>query len=470
MKFNKLVFVDLETTGTNPVADRITEIGLVEVDVDGKATHWSSLVNPGVSIPSFIQGLTGISNDMVKDAPSFTELAPALHERLQGALFVAHNARFDYGFLRNAFDESCLPYKADVLCTVKLSRALYPTERKHNLDTLIERHDLKADARHRALADADLLWQLWQKLTTTHPEDSFNAALQALLQRPSLPSHLPADALDGLTDTPGVYLFYGENGLPLYVGKSVKLRQRVLSHFNADHKLYKEMRLSQQLHRIETRETAGEIGALLLEAQLVKELQPVHNRLLRRQGDLCAWRLAEDAQGHTMPVLANASEHDFGRADRLYGLFSSKRKAESALRELAETHQLCLVQLGLEGRSGQNKPCFNWQLKRCKGVCIGKEDQSFHRARLEAALAGLRVKTWPYPGAVGLMEQNGERTDIHIVDNWCYLGTAHTEEELHTLLEHAPARPAFDLDTYKILHRALFLKQLPIRPLRADTG
>ena len=465
MKFDKLVFLDLETTGTNPVADRITEIGLVEVDAQGRATQWSSLVNPGVSIPSFIQGLTGISNDMVKDAPSFAELAPALHDRLQGALFIAHNARFDYGFLRNAFDEAGLPYKADVLCTVKLSRALYPKERKHNLDSLIERHELKADARHRALADADLLWQLWQKLTATHPEESFNAALQSLLQRPSLPSHLPHDTLDHIPDTPGVYLFYGENDLPLYVGKSVKLRQRVLSHFNADHKLFKEMRLSQQLHRIEVRETAGEIGALLLEAQLVKDLQPVHNRLLRRQGDLCAWHLKEDERGNTVPVLINANDHDFGRADRLYGLFSGKRKAESALRELADAHQLCLVTLGLEGRSGQNKPCFNWQLKRCKGVCIGKEDPSFHRARLEAALASLRVKTWPYEGAVGLIEGDGDRTDVHVVDNWCYLGTARSDDELHSLLEQAPARPAFDIDTYKILNRALFQKQLPIRPL-----
>lgn len=466
MKFDKLVFIDLETTGTNPIADRITEIGLVEVDAQGSATHWSSLVNPGVSIPSFIQGLTGISNAMVKDAPSFAELAPALHDRLQGALFIAHNARFDYGFLRNAFDEAGLPYKADVLCTVKLSRALYPKERKHNLDTLITRHDLKADARHRALADADLLWQLWQKLTAVHPEETFNAALHSLLQRPSLPSNLPADVLDSIPDTPGVYLFYGENDLPLYVGKSVKLRQRVLSHFNADHKLFKEMRLSQQLHRIDVRETAGEIGALLLEAQLVKDLQPVHNRLLRRQGDLCAWQLKEDERGHTLPVLINASDHDFGRADRLYGLFSGKRKAEAALRELAETHQLCLVTLGLEGRSGKNKPCFNWQLKRCKGVCIGKEDPSFHRARLEAALASLRVKTWPYPGAIGLVEEIGTRTDTHVVDNWCYLGTARSEDELYSLLEHAPARPAFDLDTYKILNRALFQQQLPIRLLR----
>ena len=455
MKFDKLVFLDLETTGTNPISDRITEIGLVEVDAAGHATHWSSLVNPGVGIPAFIQSLTGISNDMVRDAPTFEELAPALHDRLRGALFIAHNARFDYGFLRNAFSEAGLPYKADVLCTVKLSRALYPKERKHNLDTLIERHQLQPDGRHRALADADLLWQLWQKLHVALPADTIEKALQTLLQRPSLPSHLPADALDEIPDTPGVYLFYGENDLPLYVGKSVHLRQRVLSHFNADHKLYKDMRLSQQLHRIEWRETAGEVGALLLEAQLVKDLQPIHNRKLRRQGDLCAWRLDEDLEGDITPVLTFAQDADFGHAGRLYGLFSSKRKAESTLRELAESHQLCLVQLGLESRSGPNKPCFAWQLKRCKGVCCGREAPSFHRARLEAALASLHVKTWPYAGAVGLIETLGERTDVHVVSNWCYLGTARTEDQVWSLLSEAPSRPAFDLDTYKILSKAL---------------
>jgi DNA polymerase-3 subunit epsilon len=460
-----LVFLDLETTGATATRDRITEIGLIEVD-HGKVTgEWSTLVNPQARIPPFIESLTGISNAMVKDAPTFAELAPALHDRLQGALFIAHNARFDYGFLRNAFSQTGLPFKADVLCTVKLSRALYPNERKHNLDSLIERHALKADARHRALADADLLWQLWQKLNATLPAVSFEAALQSLLQRPSLPSHLPSDALDAIPDTPGVYLFYGENDMPLYVGKSVRLRQRVLSHFNSDHKLYKDMRLSQQLHRIEVRETAGEIGALLLEARLVKDLQPVHNRQLRRQGDLCAWRLKEDDKGHTLPVLTFASEQDFGRADRLYGLFSSKRKAEAALRELAELHQLCLVQLGLEGRAGNGKPCFNWQLKRCKGVCIGKEAESFHRARLESALANLHVKVWPWPGSVGLVETAGERTDIHVVNNWCYLGTVRSDDELWTLLEQLPTRPAFDLDTYKILSRALIRKDLTIRPL-----
>ena len=467
MNFSKLVFIDLETTGANPVNDRITEIGLIEVDAQGTATHWSSLVNPEVSIPAFIQGLTGINNAMVQHAPLFATLAPALFERLQGALFIAHNARFDYGFLRNAFSQVGYQLRADVLCTVKLSRKLFPEESKHNLDALVSRHGLAPDGRHRALADADLIWQFWQKMQVSLPAATLDAALQSLMQRPSLPAHLPSDAIDDIPDTPGVYLFYGENNLPLYVGKSVHLRQRVLSHFNADHKLYKDMRLSQQLHRIDWRETAGEIGALLLEAQLIKDLQPIHNRMLRRQRGLCAWRLQNDGP----PVLSYASEQDFGHAERLYGLFGSKRKAESVLRELADTHNLCLVQLGLEGRAQANKPCFAMQLQRCKGACIGKEPLALHQARLEAALAALQVKTWPYAGTIGLVEKSGDRTtEVHVVNNWCYLGTAKSDDALWRLLEEAPRRPAFDIDTYKILSKALSQRKLTVRLLSKIEG
>lgn len=466
-KYGKLIFVDLETTGANPIVDRITEIGIVEVEGE-TVTRWSSLVNPGISIPPFIQSLTGISDAMVRNAPAFSEVAEQLFARLQGSLFIAHNARFDYGFLRNAFKELGYSLRVDVLCTVKLSRKLFPEESKHNLDALISRHNLVAKDRHRALADADLLWQFWNKMSEQLAPETFSAALAQLLQRPSLPMHLPPESLDDIPDASGVYLFYGENGAPLYVGKSVHLRQRVLSHFTADHRLYQDMRISHQIHRLEWRETAGEVGALLLEAQLIKDLQPIHNRALRRQRELCAWQLRASSDGVLQPVLTHASDADFGRAERLYGLFSSKRKAESMLREMAEEQELCLVMLGLEHRVQAGKPCFAHQLHRCRGACIGREAAVVHQARLEAALAGLKVSAWPYEGAVGLIEQSadGTRCDVHVVDNWCYLGTAATEEAVWQRLHEAPARPAFDVDTYKILLRALAKGQLKAQPLR----
>lgn len=182
----KLHFVDLETTGANQSNDRITEIGIITVDCDGGVDRWSSFVNPGMPIPAFIQQLTGIDDDMVADAPSFSVLADELRQRLSDGLFIAHNARFDYGFLSQAFLRNDHALQSDMLCTVKLSRALFPEEKKHNLDTLIMRHALVPQARHRALADADLLWQLWCKLTELLPSDVFTSAVTKLRQRPKL--------------------------------------------------------------------------------------------------------------------------------------------------------------------------------------------------------------------------------------------------------------------------------------------
>lgn len=191
--FEKMIFVDLETTGANLVNDRITEIGIVAVHLDGKVERWSSFVNPGRPIPSFIQGLTGISDDMVQTAPSFESLADAVHERLADGLFIAHNARFDYGFLHHAFARTGHALQSEMLCTVKLSRTLFPEEKRHNLDTLIERHGLIPEARHRALADADLLWQFWGKLLRDMPQERLTNAIKKLRQRPNLmaPSDIP---------------------------------------------------------------------------------------------------------------------------------------------------------------------------------------------------------------------------------------------------------------------------------------
>ncbi|MGI4985539.1 MAG: 3'-5' exonuclease [Janthinobacterium lividum] len=158
-----MVFVDLETTGSDPGKDRITEIGLVEVGPGG-LREWTMMVDPGQPIPPFIEQLTGISDAMVRGQPSFASLAPALAAQLEGKLFIAHNASFDYGFLKSEFKRAGLRFRADVLCTVRLSRTLFPTARKHGLDALIERFALVPRGRHRALADADLLWQFWQHL------------------------------------------------------------------------------------------------------------------------------------------------------------------------------------------------------------------------------------------------------------------------------------------------------------------
>jgi DNA polymerase III epsilon subunit family exonuclease len=283
-------FVDLETTGCNPVHDRITEVAVVSVRDGAVTERWSRLVDPGVSIPEAIQALTGISNSMVAGQPSFEELASEVNRRLEGVTFVAHNARFDHGFLRNALARCGYTLRGPVLCTVKLSRRLYPQERGHGLDALIARHGLVCSARHRALGDADATWAFVAQAAASLPSAEIARHIAELTRRPSLPARLGEGIVESIPDTPGVYLFYDERDAPLYVGKSVHLRTRVLSHFAADHSSAKEMQLAQQTARIEWQRTAGELGALLKEAQLVKDLAPIYNRQLRRHAELVSIR------------------------------------------------------------------------------------------------------------------------------------------------------------------------------------
>src|SRR5438105_82041 len=279
-----IAFVDLETTGATPTGDRITEIGIVRVADGELVDEWTTLVNPERSIPEEIRILTGITNEMVRDKPTFAELRREVLERLDGHLFVAHNARFDYGFLKHEFRRCALAFTADVLCSVRLSRRLYPEADGHSLDALIARHGLQdtflprdgasqprapeaaaRTGRHSALGDARAIWRFVQAVYRDRASDEIEAAVRRLLKIPSLPPQLAPDALEKLPEGPGVYRFYGVNELPLYIGKSVNLRDRIRSHFSSDYRSANDVRISSEIQRIEVDETAGELGALLRE-------------------------------------------------------------------------------------------------------------------------------------------------------------------------------------------------------------
>jgi DNA polymerase III subunit epsilon len=446
-----LAIVDLETTGANASWDRITEIAVLEVDGGEISNEWSTLVNPETAIPPAIQALTGITNGMVAGAPTFGQLARELHERLAGRVVVAHNARFDYGFLRQAFERAGIRYAARTLCTVKLSRRLYPGHARHNLDGLIARHGPQCRARHRALGDADAVWQFLRVAATEHGNEALADAALRVAKQPSLPPHVEREAIDAVPETPGVYLFYGEGGVPLYVGKSVNMRSRVLAHFSDDLRSSREMQLAREVRRIDWQRTAGELGALLREAELVKALAPVYNRRLRRASELCGF-----VRDGASLRLAGADEIDADAVPHVFGVFRSKHAALAALRGLADEHGLCLQTLGLERAGGRKGPCFRHQLRRCAGVCAGRESVDAHQARVALALARLKTIAWPYRGPVGVVEEDRARdaSAVHVVHNWCYLGTAQSESELADLLERGP-RPRFDLDQYKILARHL---------------
>ena len=222
-----LVIVDLETTGANPVQDRVTEIAIVAIR-DGEVEYeWQALVDPGRPIPAMIQRFTGITDEMVRDAPTFAQIADEVAERLGERLFVAHNARFDVGFLRSEFKRLGRVFRPEVMCTVKLSRALYPQHHRHGLDAVIERHGLVCTARHRALGDARVLWDFLRQTREAHPPEVFAAALAKASKMPALPPLLESFGIDAVPAAPGAYLVLGADGAVLDIGSAANLRARI---------------------------------------------------------------------------------------------------------------------------------------------------------------------------------------------------------------------------------------------------
>jgi DNA polymerase-3 subunit epsilon len=463
-----LVFVDLETTGGNAAYHRITEVGIVRVMNGELVDEWSSLVNPECVIPSYIEGFTGITNEMVADAPRFADIAALVLEKLEGAVFSAHNARFDYSFLRSEFRRLEMHFSAKVLCTVKLSRRLFPEFARHNLDAVMERHGITCSARHRALGDAQVLRDFWFKVCRDVPEAALRSAIQMLLGTPKLAAHLPPDLADDLPESPGVYRLFGEDGL-LYVGKGTSLRARVLAQLAGDHPGSKERDLTHQVRRVDWVETAGELGAMLRESEWIKTQKPRYNRRVKSKAG--SFTLAERA-GRVEPVDIDCVEP--AELPQCFGVFHSEKDAHKALTDIAHARQLCLKVLGLEESPGS---CLAFQLGKCRGACTGKEPLILHHTRLKLALSSLKLKTWPFPGRIALRERNARGyasdgtpgADLHVVDHWTYLGTARSDEEL-AALRVKEASAAFDVDVYRILvryfanHPKLDWHDLALRP------
>ena len=434
-------FIDVETTGMKPLADRVTEIAIIRFSANREPERWQSLIDPGVAIPSEIQALTGITNAMVRDAPSFFDVRTEVRRLLEGAVFVAHNARFDYGFIKNEFRRQGEAFTADVLCTVRLSRRLYPNADGHGLDAVISRHRLSGFDRHRAMGDTEATAAFVCKTEDDHSTDTLKAIVKSLLKTPSLPAHLPTSALADIPDSPGVYLFYGINDLPLYIGKAKHLRERIRAHFSSDHMTPNDIRLSQEMRRIEWLPTAGEFSALLLEAQLVKERMPLHNVNLRRREKVGFFQLRE-TDGHTALTWISAANLPDSH-NGIYGPFSDKPSAKKWLMFVAREHQLCDHLLGFSKPRTTNEPCFARQVGRCFGGCDAAETVAAHSERLREAIKANALPAWPFAGAAVYEETDAvnDRADALVFDQWRAMS--------------GRARLPFDADVYRLLRRTM---------------
>jgi len=271
------------------------------------------------------------------------------------------------------------------------------------------------------------------------------------------PHHIDRASLDALPSKPGIYIFRDEQDRPLYIGKSVNIRTRVLSHLRTP----EEARMLQASRYVEFRRTAGDIGALLLESRLIKDLQPLHNKKLRRTREMCTLRLGPDPR--SVPEIVYARDHDFATTADLYGLFATRKAALEQLRLIVETERLCPAVCGLE-TAVRGRACFARQIARCLGACVGEEPLEEHYLRLRAALEEMRIVVWPYPGPMGIVEECDGWKQTHVVDRWFYIGSIDYVKGAPPIRQ--PARRTFDVDTYKILVRPMLRGELRIEPVK----
>ena len=488
----KMVILDCETTGGKSEYHRVIEIGLLLVD-DGIVTkRWQSFLDPERDLPPFITRLTGISPGMLVDQPKFADIAGELAEQLKDRVFVAHNARFDYSFIKKEFARLDTPFTAKTFCSVKFSRALYPQFKRHGLDHIIKRFEFPIENRHRALDDAEMVWRLFVKSSQLYSNEEITSVVAPLLKSPSLPSHIKQADIKALPQAAGVYYFYDEKNVLLYVGKSVNIRSRVMSHFTQDHRSSKELIMTSKVAHIDFTRTPTDLGAQLLESAEIKKLSPLYNRRLRRTRKLFSYEIETNPAGYKTASIRQIDSDQ--TPDESVGLFRSPRQAGARLEKLADDYFLCNKLLGLEGHPEDHSPCFRRQLKRCFGACEGTEPASDYNARFEIAFNKHQLITWPYSGAVLVEEvdpNDPEFKQFHVVDDWRYISLIKQESDLHELGYAAnmqanavsmssndkntpPEQCAhFDLDTYHILLRFLMkaeqqkMNLLKIHPLIA---
>ncbi|TWI70113.1 excinuclease Cho [Pseudoduganella lurida] len=267
----------------------------------------------------------------------------------------------------------------------------------------------------------------------------------------SYPSHIPRSCIDVLPPHPGIYIFRDEEARPIYIGKSVNIRHRVLSHLRTP----EEAQMLGRARHIDFERTGGELGALLREAMLIREHQPLFNVKLRRQREMCSIALREHR-----PEIVFAKELDFGRTEGLFGLFGTPRAAQEALRTIAQAAKLCSVMTGLE-KGSPGRPCFARQIARCSGACTGEESAADHASRMLDALAHLRVKPWPYAGPIAIVEESAGLRQKQYIDNWSYLGAGIGR----TRPPKARRAAAFDIHVYQILARPLLAGGLDVEIL-----
>ncbi len=370
MSKRKYAIVDIETTGGLFKRDRITEIAIVLHDGKSNIEQFSSLVNPERSIPPEISRITGITNEMVQDAPKFYEIAKQVVELLEGAIFVAHNVRFDYTFIKNEFKALGYTFTKRQLCTVKLARKAFPGLTSYSLGNLIRHFDIQVEARHRALDDTLATTELFEQIIQTFDQkDELTLFINQGIKEAQLPKGISIDQLHDLPEEPGVYYFINEHNRVVYIGKAKNIKARIFQHFNKV--TAKAAKLYQQVKEISFELTGNELVALLHEAHEIKLRQPEINKALRRTTFPYFLGSYTNESNFTQVEIFKTSDKYLDKA-RLLHEYSSLKQGRNHLTDLIQTYELCQKQTKCRGLSQH--------ICHCEGNCIVLSGEEHNQA------------------------------------------------------------------------------------------
>jgi DNA polymerase-3 subunit epsilon len=412
--------VDLETTGGDARNGRVIEVAIYIFDGEKLKDSYSTLVNPGVSIPAFITQLTGINEDMLVNAPTFEEVADKVEDFTKDRVFVAHNVGFDYSFLRNEFKKLDRRFIRKRLCTVRLSRKIFPGLRSYSLGKLCSQFDIPLENRHRAFGDARATTQLLKHLISSDLYGALEDSLKRYSREAILPPNMPREDYDDLPEEPGVYYFLDRTGKVIYVGKAKSLRDRVTSHFMDNEVKGKSRMFKSEIYNITYELCGNELVALLLESNEIKRLWPKYNWSQKRPSNNWALRAYEDQLGYMRFVLSK------GRSiDPPIVTFNSFSEGWAYLGALVEEFSLCPKLAGIQKTS---RACYNLESGKCKGACSGEEKPARYNKRMEKAINSIDDS-----GETFAIIGNGRTTEelsVVVMEQGKYLGFGYFQEDL----------------------------------------
>jgi len=403
--------VDLETTGGDSRSGRVIEVAIYVFDGDKIIDEFASLVNPGRSIPPFITNLTGITNEMLEDAPAFDEIADKVDSLTHERIFVAHNVGFDYSFLRTEFKLLDRRFIRKRICTVRLTRAIFPNIGSYSLGNLCKKFDITIHDRHRAFGDALATTALLKQLIVSDIDGKIEESLKRYSRESMLPPNLPKEDFEDLPEEPGVYFFHNQKGKIIYVGKANNLRDRVSGHFMDNDVAGKSRQFKAEIFNVSYELSGNELIALLLESAEIKKLWPKYNSSQKRPPLYWSIRGYTDQLGYTRLVVARGKSQDLQR------IFISHNEAWGFLKRFSAENGLCAKLSGLQKSDGA---CYAHENGVCSGACLGIENPPQYNKRVQDAINEVVEERESY--AIIGNGRSTEESSVVLVEEGKYVG------------------------------------------------